>query len=115
MIDAVLKRGGTSGFVSDPEIFAGIDLLAATEGLLTEPAGGTTIAVLEKMAAAGTFAPDDTVVALITGNGMKTLDDHPAKAWPAKVDCERDAMMTALEELQKSETLMDAARRQLQA
>ena len=115
VIDAVLKRGGTSDFASDPEIFAGIDLLAATEGLLTEPAGGTTIAVLEKMAAKGTFAPDDTVVALITGNGMKTLDDHPPKEWPAKVECERDAMMTALEGLQESETLMEAARRQLQA
>ena len=55
VIDAVRKRGGTAGFASDPEIFAGIDLLAATEGLLTEPAGGTTIAVLEKIAAAGTF------------------------------------------------------------
>ena len=54
VIDAVLKRGGTGGFASDPEIFAGIDLLAATEGLLTEPAGGTTIAVLEKLAAGGT-------------------------------------------------------------
>jgi threonine synthase len=80
VIDAVRKRGGTGGFASDPEIFAGIDLLAATEGLLTEPAGGTTIAVLEKLAAIGRFAPDDTVVAIITGNGLKTLDDHPAEA-----------------------------------
>src|SRR6202050_979719 len=47
VIDAVLKRGGTGGFASDPEIFAGIDLLSATEGLLTEPAGGTTIGGLE--------------------------------------------------------------------
>lgn len=115
VIDAVRKRGGTSDFASDPEIFAGIDLLAATEGLLTEPAGGTTIAVLEKMAAAGRFNPDDTVVAIITGNGMKTLDDHPPKEWPAKVDCERDAMMAALDELKRSDTLMDEARRQLQA
>jgi threonine synthase len=115
VIDAVRKRGGTSDFASDPEIFAGIDLLAATEGLLTEPAGGTTIAVLEKLAASGKFAPDDTVVAIITGNGMKTLDDHPPKEWPAKVDCERDAMMAALEDLRSSDTLMDEARRQLQA
>ncbi|HTZ85152.1 MAG TPA: threonine synthase, partial [Solirubrobacteraceae bacterium] len=55
VIDAVHKRGGTAAFASDPEIFAGIDLLAATEGLLTEPAGGTTIAVLEKLASAGRF------------------------------------------------------------
>ena len=115
VIDAVHKRGGTAGFASDPEIFAGIDLLAATEGLLTEPAGGTTIAVLEKLAAAGRFAPDDTVVALITGNGLKTLDDHPRKPWPAKVDCELDAMLVALSELKSVETLMQTAREQLQA
>jgi threonine synthase len=114
VIDAVHKRGGTAAFASDPEIFAGIDLLAATEGLLTEPAGGTTVAVLEKLAAAGRFGPDDTVVALITGNGLKTLDDHPPKAWPAKIECERDAMMTALEELKGDAKLVDVARRQLE-
>jgi threonine synthase len=113
VIDAVLKRGGTGGFASDPEIFAGIDLLAATEGLLTEPAGGTTIAVLEKLAASGRFAPDDTVVAIITGNGLKTLDDHPRKPWPAKVDCELDAMMAALSELKSGGTLVERARAQL--
>src|SRR6202012_829337 len=86
VIDAVHKRGGTAAFASDPEIFAGIDLLAATEGLLTEPAGGTTIAVLEKLAAAGKLGVDDTIVAIITGNGLKTLDDHPPKEWPAKKD-----------------------------
>jgi threonine synthase len=102
VIDAVLKRGGTGGFASDPEIFAGIDLLASTEGILTEPAGGTTIAVLEKLAAAGRFGPDDTVVAIITGNGLKTLDDHPEKPWPAKIDCELDAMLAALEDLRQS-------------
>jgi threonine synthase len=103
VIDAVRSRGGTGGFASDPEIFAGIDLLAATEGLLTEPAGGTTIAVLQKLAAEGRLAPDDTVVAIITGNGLKTLDDHPAKPWPAKIDCELDAMLAALEELRRGE------------
>ena len=113
VIDAVLKRGGTAGFVSDPEIFAGIDLLAATEGLLTEPAGGTTVAVLEKMAAAGKFAPDDTIVAIITGNGLKTLDDHPPKSWPAKIECELGAMVTALGELKRSGTLADSARERL--
>jgi threonine synthase len=104
VIDAVRKRGGTGGFASDPEIFRGIDLLAATEGILTEPAGGTTIAVLEKLAAAGRFGPDDTVVAIITGNGLKTLDEHPEKPWPAKIDCELDAMLAALEDLKRART-----------
>ena len=115
VIDAVRKRGGTGGFASDPEIFAGIDLLAATEGLLTEPAGGTTIAVLEKLAARRRFAPDDTVVAIITGNGLKTLDEHPAKPWPAKIDCELDAMLDALSELKSTPTLMQTAHEQLRA
>jgi threonine synthase len=113
VIDAVRKRGGTGGFASDPEIFAGIDLLAATEGLLTEPAGGTTVAVLEKLAAAGRFGPDETVVAIITGNGLKTLDDHPPKQWPAKVACELDAMRAALEDLKSSGSLVQSAREQL--
>ncbi|MEA2314066.1 MAG: threonine synthase [Solirubrobacteraceae bacterium] len=113
VIDAVLKRGGTAAFASDPEIFAGIDLLAATEGILTEPAGGTTIAVLEKLVAAGRFAPDETVVAIVTGNGLKTLDDHPPKPWPAKVDCEFDAMFAALEELKRGSSLVEDARAQL--
>jgi threonine synthase len=115
VIDAVRKRGGTGGFASDPEIFAGIDLLAATEGILTEPAGGTTIAVLEKLAAAGRFAPDDTVVAIVTGNGLKTLDDHPAKPWPAKVDCELDAMLAALGELRRGGAPAAGARERLPA
>ena len=115
VIDAVHKRGGTAAFASDPEIFAGIDLLAATEGLLTEPAGGTTIAVLEKLAAAGRFAPDDTVVALITGNGLKTLDEHPPKEWPAKIDCELEPMLEALGELKRTPTLMQTAHEQLRA
>ncbi len=113
VIDAVHKRGGTAAFASDPEIFAGIDLLAATEGLLTEPAGGTTIAVLEKLAAAGRFAPDDTVVALITGNGLKTLDDHPEKPWPEKIDCKLEPMRVALEQLKSGPSLMETARAQL--
>jgi threonine synthase len=113
VIDAVLKRGGTAAYVSDPEIFAGIDLLAATEGILTEPAGGTTIAVLEKLAAAGRFAPDDTVVAIVTGNGLKTLDDHPDKPWPAKIECSLGAMQAALEELKSGPTLIDGAREHL--
>jgi threonine synthase len=97
VIDAVEGRGGTAGMVSDEQIFAGIDLLASTEGILTEPAGGTTIAVLKELAAAGRFDPDDVVVAMITGNGLKTLDDHPRKEWPL-AECEPEAMLSVLEE-----------------
>ncbi len=113
VIDAVLKRGGKAAYVSDPEIFAGIDLLAATEGLLTEPAGGTTVAVLDRLAAAGAIGADETVVAIITGNGLKTLDDHPQKPWESGIACELDAMVVALEELRRGSGLIDSARAEL--
>jgi threonine synthase len=114
VIDAVRKRGGTGGYATDPEIFAGIDLLARTEGLLTEPAGGTTIAVLGQLASAGKFASDETIVAVITGNGLKTLDEHPPHPWPEGIECELDPMLAELERLGRAGTL-DAARERLTA
>ncbi len=100
MIDAVLSRKGSAGTANDEEIFAGIDLLAETEGILTEPAGGTTIAVLKKLAESGELDPDATVVAIITGNGLKTLEDHPEKPWP-KSECDVESMLAVLSDLQE--------------
>ena len=53
VIDAVTSRGGSAATANDTEIFEAIDLLGATEGILTEPAGGTTIASTMKLAAQG--------------------------------------------------------------
>lgn len=103
VIDAVQGRGGTAGCASDEEIFAALDLLAATEGVLTEPAGGTTIAVLRKLAESGQFDPEEVVVAIITGNGLKTIEEHPAKPWPSMVSCETETMLSMLDELQHEE------------
>jgi threonine synthase len=60
--------------VSDTEIQQGIRLLAETTGIFTETAGGVTTAVLAKLAEAGVIGSDERVVALITGEGLKTLD-----------------------------------------
>jgi threonine synthase len=102
VIDAVLSRHGSAGSASDEEIFAGIDLLAASEGILTEPAGGTTIAVLKKLVETGELDPDATVVAIITGNGLKTLEDHPEKGWPS-VECESESMLGVLGDFQREQ------------
>ena len=59
---------------TDEEIIEGIKLLAETEGIFTETAGGTTIAVLKKLAMSGKIRRDETVVAYITGNGYKTME-----------------------------------------
>jgi threonine synthase len=96
VVDAVTSRGGSAATASDPEIFEALDLLGATEGILTEPAGGTTIAATIKLANEGKFGPDDTVVAVISGNGYKTLDEHPDKPWPSMVAPEVEAMEETL-------------------
>jgi threonine synthase len=96
VVDAVMSRGGSAAMASDPEIFEALDLLGATEGILTEPAGGTTIAATMKLANEGKLGPDDTVVAIISGNGYKTLDEHPDKPWPEMVACEVEAMEETL-------------------
>jgi threonine synthase len=98
VVDAVMSRGGSAATASDTEIFEAIDLLGATEGILTEPAGGTTIAATAKLAAEGTLGADDVVVAVISGNGYKTLDEHPEKTWPEMVACEIEAMERTLNE-----------------
>lgn len=66
--------GGVVESVTEDEIVEGIELLAATEGLFAEAAGGVTVAVLRKLARAGRWQPDETVVAYITGHGLKTAD-----------------------------------------
>jgi len=101
VVDAVRTRGGSAAAVTDAEIFEGIDLLGATEGILTEPAGGTTVACTAKLANEGKLGPDDTVVAIISGNGYKTLDEHPEKSWPEMVAPEVEAMSEVLNELRQ--------------
>jgi threonine synthase len=73
-LDLARRTGGGVDAVSDEEIRAGIKLLAETTGVFTETAGGVTTAVLAKLAARGDIDPDERVVLVITGEGLKTLD-----------------------------------------
>ena len=73
-LDLARRTGGGVDAVSDDEIRAGIKLLAETTGVFTETAGGVTTAVLAKLAARGDIDPDERVVLVITGDGLKTLD-----------------------------------------
>lgn len=73
-LDLARQTGGQIAAVSDPEIIAGIQLLAETEGIFTETAGGTTVAVLQKLAEAGHMDPEALTVVYITGNGLKTQE-----------------------------------------
>ncbi len=73
-LDLARRTGGGVDSVSDDEIRAGIALLAQTTGVFTETAGGVTTAVLAKLAARGDIDPEERVVLVITGEGLKTLD-----------------------------------------
>ncbi len=68
------QSGGGACAVSDAEVIAGIKLLAQTEGIFAEAAGGTVIAGLKKLAQSGAIAPGEVTVACITGAGTKTQD-----------------------------------------
>ena len=74
VLQIVRATGGSVESVTDEEIAEGIALLARTEGIFAETAGGTTVAVLRKLARQGVVRPHETVVAFITGGGLKTLD-----------------------------------------
>ena len=60
--------------MSDAEIVAAIRLLAETEGIFTEPAGGTTLAGTIDLIKRGVIGPDESVVVCVTGNGYKTSE-----------------------------------------
>jgi threonine synthase len=66
--------GGHIEWCTEQEIREGIQLLASTEGVFTETAGGVTIANLKRMAEQGIIKPGEEVVAYVTGNGYKTIE-----------------------------------------
>jgi len=73
-IKLIRESSGWAEDVSDPEIIAAIKLLAETEGVFTETAGGVTAGVTQKLIREGRIHPDETTVVCITGNGLKTTD-----------------------------------------
>ena len=74
VLQAVRESGGWGEAATDEEIVAGIQLLARTEGIFTEPAGGTTVAVTKKLIEQGRIPRDESIVICITGNGYKTIE-----------------------------------------
>lgn len=68
------SSGGTIETVPEDSVVEGIRLLARTEGIFTETAGGVTIAALEQAVRKGAISPDQETVALITGIGLKTIE-----------------------------------------
>ncbi|MBI2361420.1 MAG: threonine synthase [Deltaproteobacteria bacterium] len=74
VLQAVKESGGWGEGVTDEEILDAVKLLARTEGIFTEPAGGTEVAVTKKLIQQGRIPRDESIVISITGNGYKTLE-----------------------------------------
>ena len=74
VVKVVHETGGSGAMVTDAEILDAIMLLAATEGIFTEPAGGTTLAATKALIKRGVIKADESVVVCITGNGYKTAE-----------------------------------------
>jgi len=74
VIKSVKATGGSGAAVTDKQIVDAIQLLAETEGIFTEPAGGTTLAATIDLIERGVIARDESIVVCVTGNGYKTAE-----------------------------------------
>ncbi|MDO8635179.1 MAG: pyridoxal-phosphate dependent enzyme, partial [Dehalococcoidia bacterium] len=73
-LKTIRESGGGAAMSTDPEIVDGMKLLAETEGIFAETAGGVVIAGLKRLVTSGAIKEDELTVAYITGNGLKTLE-----------------------------------------
>jgi len=83
VLDICRRTGGAVEDVTDDEVREGILLLARTEGIFTETAGGTTVGVLKKLVETGRLDPSLETVVINTGMGLKTLDAVSGVVGPA--------------------------------
>ena len=96
VLDVARRTGGAIEDVTDDEVRDGIQLLARTEGIFAETAGGVTIATLKKLLATGQLDPEADTVVFNTGDGLKTLDAVADRVGPAAtIDPSYDAFATA--------------------
>ena len=83
VLDVVRRTGGAVEDVTDEEVREGIQLLARTEGVFAETAGGVTVATLRKLVQSGKLDPEADTVVFNTGDGLKTLDAVADRVGPA--------------------------------
>ncbi len=91
------ESGGSIEVVSEESVGAAMQLLASTEGIFAETAGGVTVAALQKLAKARALDPDELIVVYVTGNGLKTQEAvMPRLARPLSIMPTMQAFQTAM-------------------
>jgi len=98
-LNVIEETGGTAHAVPDEVIIESMQILAETEGIFTETAGGVTIGVLRALAQEGTIKPDELTVAYITGNGLKTQEVVESVVNPITIEPDFSAFEEALKGL----------------
>lgn len=97
-LKVLAASGGAAVDSSDEEVVEGMRLLAETEGVFAETAGGVTIAGLRKLVKSGAIKRDDVTVALITGNGLKTQEAVSDAVKPILIEPSAKAFQEAMKE-----------------
>ncbi len=95
-LKTVAETGGSAVMAPEDEIVEAIQLLAETEGIFTETAGGVVVSGLRKIAREGIIDPEEVVVAFITGNGLKTQEALEGIVDPIRTEPDYEAFQTAL-------------------
>jgi threonine synthase len=102
-IAAVRRSGGCGVTVSDEAIREASDLLARTEGIFVEPAGGNTVAGLTELLERGVIGRNEVVVVALTGNGLKGLDfAEDAAVPPTPLRCDVDLLAEKVTAIRRS-------------
>jgi threonine synthase len=97
-VAAVRESGGHGAAVSDAAILDAVELLARTEGIFTEPAGGTTLAAAIRLIETGHIPKDESICVCITGNGLKTVEVFQERLPDAPViEARLDAFRAAID------------------
>ena len=100
-LDLIGRSNGSACAIPDEEIVESIELLASTEGVFTEPAGGVVVATARRLAKEGIISPQESVVAVISGNGLKAQEVVASSLErithiPADADMVTDALLDVL-------------------
>ena len=95
-LDTLADSSGSAAAVTDPEVVEGMLLLARTEGIFAETAGGVTISGLKRLVESGVIGKDDLTVAYVTGNGLKTQETVEAQVDTVKVKATMESFREAL-------------------
>ena len=96
-LKTIESSGGSAVVVEENEVSEGVKLLARTEGIFTEGAGGVAISALKKLAQSGTIKPNDQTVVYITGNGLKTVELVQDVVHPLLIEPTVDAFEAAVD------------------